>query len=128
VEQQLVAAVSILFPARELVVDGQTDTLLEAVARVRGVAKRVAGHLQAQRHVKVLGHVRLGPVLLVAVFVGEGGRVLERFPAEDGVVPDKGAGVARGHGEGDARVDEAGEPGDAAEVSILFQGQKQQQG
>lgn len=69
VEEQLVTAVRVLLPPRQLVVHCKTNALLKAVARIRGVPQRVAGTLQPQGHIEVLGHVRLGPVLLVVVFV-----------------------------------------------------------
>ena len=113
VEQQLRAAVRVLLPARQLVVDRQRHALLEALgARVVGEAHDVPRRLQAQRHVEVLGHGLLAPELLglAGLLDGDG---LQRRPAQDGVVADEGGHVARGHGVGDGRVDEVGEEGDA---------------
>ena len=112
VEDELRAAVRVLLPARQLVVHGQRHALLEALARVAREAADVARRLQPQRHVEVLGHSLLGPVLLVAVVLARVPDLLHRAPAQDGVVPDEGRHVAVGHGVPDGRVDEVREEGD----------------
>jgi hypothetical protein len=112
VEEQLVAAVGVLFPAREFVVDGQGDAFLEALARPGGQPDDVAVALEAERHVEVFRHVRLGPEFLVAVFVHVRD-LLHRRPTEDGVVADKRGHVAVGHRVLDGGVDQVGEEGDA---------------
>lgn len=112
VEEQLVAAVSVFLPSRELVVHGQRHALLEAVAGPGREPDDVPVALQAQRHVEILGDVGFGPELLVAVFVFVGD-LLDRAPAEDGVVADEGGHVAVGDRVADGRVDEVREEGDA---------------
>lgn len=50
-EQQLVAAVGVLLPARQLVVDGEGNAFFEAFAGPGGEADDVAVCLQSCRHV-----------------------------------------------------------------------------
>lgn len=89
VEQQLATPIRVLLPAIQLVVDRQGHTLLEPAVGVRRPANNVPAQLQPERHVEIFGHVGLGPDLLDPVFVDEGG-VLDGFPAEEGIVTDKG--------------------------------------
>jgi hypothetical protein len=112
VEQQLITSISVLLPARKLVVDCKRDTFLEAVAGPGSKADDVAIDLETQGHVEIFGNVRFRPELLVAIFV-KVGDLLNGGPAEDGVVADKGGDVAVGDGIGDGGVDEVGEERDA---------------
>jgi hypothetical protein len=54
VEEELVAAVGVLLPAVQLVVDGERDAFFETVAGVGGKADGVAFDLQSEGHVEVL--------------------------------------------------------------------------
>ena len=108
VEEELVAAVRVLLPSGELVVDGQRHALLEAFAGVGAEPDAVPDALQAQGHVKVLRHVRLRPELLVAVLVRVDD-LLQCGPAKYGVVADEGDDVPVGAGVLDRAVDQVRE-------------------
>lgn len=89
----------------------QRHTLLEpAVCPCRETCD-VALDLQPQRHVEVFRHMRLRPELDIAVLLE--GNVLERGPAEHGVVAHEGRHVTVGHPKPDRRVHEVREEGDA---------------
>lgn len=111
-EEQLVAAIGVFFPAGQFVIDSEGDAFFETFARPGGQADDVAVTLQAEGHVEVLGDVGFGPEFLVAVFV-DVGDLLDGGPAEDGVVADEGGDVAVGDGVFDGGVDQVGEEGDA---------------
>ena len=111
-EKQLVAAVGVLLPARELVVHGQRYAFFEAITCPCGKADDVAVDLETQGHVEIFGDVGFRPEFLVAVFV-EVGDLLDGGPAEDGVVTDERRYVAVGYGVLYCGVDEIGEECDA---------------
>jgi hypothetical protein len=70
---------------------------------------RTKTNLQTQGHVEVLRHVRLGPDLLLVIVAGVlERRVLERRPAEKGIMSDKRRDFAIRAGHGDTLVDAAG--------------------
>ena len=87
---------------------------MEAVACVSAEADHVAVCLEAESHVEVFGHSRLGPVLLTAVVEAVVGDPLDSCPAKHGIVADERRDVTRGHGVANLRVDEVGEERDAA--------------
>jgi hypothetical protein len=68
-EQELVATVYILLPSVQLVVHSQGDTFFEAIAGIGAQSNGVAGNLETQRHVEVLGDLRLGLELFVSILV-----------------------------------------------------------
>lgn len=59
VEKEFVAAVGILFPTSQFIVDSKRNTLLEAFAGPCGKSDNVTIALQTKRHVEILGHVGL---------------------------------------------------------------------
>lgn len=111
-EDELGAAIGVLFPSCKLVVAGQRDALLESIPKVATHAHNVTGGLQAKSHVKVLGDGRLGPELLLVVVGTLVGNLLERGPSQDGVVANEWCNITRGDGKLDLGVDHVGEEGD----------------
>jgi hypothetical protein len=109
VEQQLVTAVRVLLPPVELVVASERHALPEAAVRVGRPAHDVATHLDTERHVEILGHVRLGPDLLLAVGGVNECSVLDGLPAEERIVTDERSDLAVGARHRDTPVDTAGE-------------------
>ena len=69
VEDHLADTVSVLLPAGNLVVDGQRDTLLKALAVVRSNTNDVALHLESQGDIEILRHVVLRPVASVSLIL-----------------------------------------------------------
>lgn len=118
VEEELVAAVSILLPASQFVVDCKRDTLLETLAGPSSKTDNVTSALKTERHVKVFRDVALGPELLIVVLV-KVADLLDSTPAENGIMTNKGCHVAVGNSISNSRVDEVGEECDAVlEVGV----------
>lgn len=90
--------IRVFLPSVQFIVNGERDTLLEGTVGVSGPADDVALHLQAERHIEVFGHVRLGPNFLQAVRRVDEGRILKRSPAKERIVTDEGRDLAVGNG------------------------------
>jgi hypothetical protein len=118
-EKQFIAAICVFFPAGKFVIDCERDAFFEAIAGPSCKTDDVAIDLKAQGHVKVFGHVRFGPKLLVAVFV-EVGDLLDGGPSENCIVADKGCYVAVGNCIANSSVNEVGEKSDAGRVSFTM--------
>lgn len=116
VEEQLVAAICVLFPSSKFVIDSERNTLLEAISSPSCEANNVSIHLQTQGHVKVLGNVRFRPKLLVAIFV-KVRDLLDCRPAKDSIVTNERRNIAIGNSVADCSVNKVGEEGDAIRVS-----------
>ena len=78
----LITPIRVLFPPIKLIITRERHALFESPVRIGCPADRVAFQLQTQRHVKILGHVRLGPNLSLLVGGVDKSSVLESFPAE----------------------------------------------
>jgi hypothetical protein len=116
-EQQFVAAVSVLLPAIQFVVHCQGNTFFEAIAGIGAKTNDVTGNLETQRHIEVLRDVRLRPELFVSIFVIVG-HFLQGRPTENSIVANKRRDVTIGNRVADGRIDKVGEEGNSGRTSV----------
>lgn len=106
-----------LFPSSKFIIDGQGDTFLEASLVVSSQAHNEAVHLHSQADIEVLGHVAIRPEFAYTIFLK--GDSLDGFPAQEGVVTDKGSAITVADGELNGHVDEVGKVCDAVFESVI---------
>lgn len=110
-EDQLGTAPRILLPSVYFVVTSQGDAFFEFVVGVGCPAHNIAFELKSQRESEIFGNMRFGPDLLHAVLLEHD--LLQRGPAQKGVMAYKWCRRSIGATKGDCQLDASGEVGDA---------------
>ncbi|KAI6749400.1 hypothetical protein HG530_015239 [Fusarium avenaceum] len=118
-EHKLVAAVSVLLPSVQLIVDGQRNTLLETTVVVSSQTTHHTSHLNSQTDIEILRDVSVGPPL--GNFVGWINKrdTLYSLPAKESVVADERCDIAGTNTVLDGCVDNVGEVGDTVLEDVV---------
>lgn len=89
-ENELVTAIGILFPTRQLIIQGERHALFEFTVVVRSQTNSHALHLQSETDIKILGDVCIRPPLCLAIRRIHKLNTLNSLPPEESVVANEG--------------------------------------